>query len=133
MSVTLLALTAVAGTTFDCQVAQRHFTVFAPGAEALEAHDGDTKSLYQLKADGAGFGEGMAVSQVLDVLPDNLNISLEDGNGSPTNISIYEIDRDSGTARAAVAEDISPMSAKATIIELEGSCSFMPGSLEGAA
>ena len=122
----LLALTAVAGTTFDCQVAQRHFTVFAPDAAALAAHDGDPKSLYQLKADGAGFGESMTVSQVLDVLPDNLNISLEDGNGTPTNISIYQLDQDSGTARAAVAEDISPMSAKATIIELEGSCSFMP-------
>jgi len=129
----LFALAAVAGTAFDCQVVTRHFTVFAPDAEALAAHEGDAKTLYALKADGAGFGEGMAIDDVLDGLPDTLQISLDDGSGSPVEISIYELDHENGTARVAVAEDLSPMSAKTTMIELEGSCSFMASSTEARA
>ena len=129
----VLALTAaMAGTAFDCDVVSRHFTVFAPAAEITAAHQGDVRTLYKLEADGDGFGEGMMIDNVFDGLPDSLFVSLDDGSGSPTEITIFELDHARGIARASILENLTPSSATKTMIGLEGSCKFQPEKGEGA-
>lgn len=131
MSALLTLTAAMAGTAFDCDVVSRHFTVFAPSAEATSAHKGNILTLYRLEAEGEGFGEGMRIDNVFDGLPESLFVSLDDGSGSPTEITIFELDHSKGTARASITENLTPSSATKTMIGLEGSCSFMPSG-EGA-
>ena len=129
MLLAMAAASAVAsGTSFDCEVVTRKFSVFAPNAETTAKFSGNVLTLYKFDAQAGAFGEaGVKVAQVFDGLPDNLYLQLDDGSNSPIDVTIFEIDPNAGTARASIMEDLTPEAAQRTMIGLEGSCMVMPG------
>ena len=73
----ILALAALAGTTFQCSADTATFTIFAPDEEQTANVMGNVLTLYSVTGDGEIVPSSARISQVFDDMPNSLYIEMK--------------------------------------------------------
>ena len=97
----ILALAALAGTTFQCSADTATFTIFAPDEEQTANVMGNVLTLYSVTGDGEIVPSSARISQVFDDMPNSLYIEMKSDEAT-IEFEISEVDMAAATARAAV-------------------------------
>ena len=87
----ILALAALAGTTFQCSADTATFTIFAPDEEQTANVMGNVLTLYSVTGDGEIVPSSARISQVFDDMPNSLYIEMKSDEAT-IEFEISEVD-----------------------------------------
>lgn len=120
----LLALTAaMAGTTFVCEGGDARFSVYAPDQDAIAQSD-EAIDLYAFDPLSPVVMEDWTLRMIEDSWPDAISITFKDAGSGEPHLAISPIAEQSGSADFHLAYDATPRSARATPVEIAGSCTL---------
>ncbi len=115
----ILALAALAGTTFQCSADTATFTIFAPDEEQTANVMGNVLTLYSVTGDGEIVPSSARIYQVFDDMPNSLYIEMKSDEAT-IEFEISEVDMAAATARAAVTGTLP----SGGVMAVPGSCTI---------